>query len=54
VPVCSHADCPPPCFFRSSATSAALEDLQYDTLALAGLMIVAMVIAVTRFCRTLD
>ena len=31
-----------------------LEDLQYDTLALAGLMVIAMVIAVTRFRRTLD
>ncbi|HLH93408.1 MAG TPA: ABC transporter permease [Xanthobacteraceae bacterium] len=33
---------------------AALEDLQYDTLALVGLMLVAMLIAVTRFRRTLD
>lgn len=33
---------------------ATLVDLQYDTLALAGLMLVAMVIAVTRFRRTLD
>jgi ABC-2 type transport system permease protein len=31
-----------------------LPDLHYDTLALAGLMLVAMVIAVTRFRRTLD
>jgi len=31
-----------------------LADLRYDTLALAGLMAVAMVIAVTRFRRTLD
>ena len=31
-----------------------LEDLQYDTLALAGLMAFAMVVAVTRFRRTLD
>lgn len=31
-----------------------LADLQYDTLALVGLMLVAMVIAVTRFRRTLD
>ena len=31
-----------------------LSDLHYDTLALAGLMLVAMVIAVTRFRRTLD
>jgi ABC-2 type transport system permease protein len=31
-----------------------LEDLPYDTLALAGLMAIAMVIAVTRFRRTLD
>jgi ABC-2 type transport system permease protein len=33
---------------------ADLHDLQYDTLALAGLMLVAMMIAVTRFRRTLD
>jgi ABC-2 type transport system permease protein len=33
---------------------ATLADLQYDTLALVGLMLVAMVIAVTRFRRTLD
>ncbi|HUI94216.1 MAG TPA: ABC transporter permease [Xanthobacteraceae bacterium] len=33
---------------------ATLADLQYDTLALAGLMGIAMVIAVTRFRRTLD
>ena len=31
-----------------------LADLHYDTLALAGLMLIAMVIAVTRFRRTLD
>ncbi|MGE3149538.1 MAG: ABC transporter permease [Pseudorhodoplanes sp.] len=31
-----------------------LVDLQYDTLALAGLMLVAVTIAVTRFRRTLD
>lgn len=31
-----------------------LGDLHYDTLALAGLMLVAMLIAVTRFRRTLD
>jgi ABC-2 type transport system permease protein len=31
-----------------------LADLQFDTLALAGLMLVAMTIAVTRFRRTLD
>jgi ABC-2 type transport system permease protein len=33
---------------------ATLPDLRYDTLALAGLMLIAMVIAVTRFRRTLD
>jgi ABC-2 type transport system permease protein len=33
---------------------AALADLRYDTLALAGLMLVAMVIAISRFRRTLD
>ncbi len=33
---------------------ATLADLHYDTLALAGLMLVAMTIAVTRFRRTLD
>jgi ABC-2 type transport system permease protein len=33
---------------------ATLGDLRYDTLALAGLMLVAMLIAVTRFRRTLD
>jgi ABC-2 type transport system permease protein len=33
---------------------ATLSDLRFDTLALAGLMLVAMVIAVTRFRRTLD
>jgi ABC-2 type transport system permease protein len=31
-----------------------LSDLHYDTLALAGLMLIAMTIAVTRFRRTLD
>jgi ABC-2 type transport system permease protein len=31
-----------------------LGDLQYDTLAMAGLMLIAMTIAVTRFRRTLD
>jgi len=33
---------------------ATITELHYDTLALAGLMLVAMVIAVTRFRRTLD
>jgi ABC-2 type transport system permease protein len=33
---------------------SSLENLRYDTLALAGLMLVAMTIAVTRFRRTLD
>ena len=33
---------------------AGLADLRYDTLALAALMLVAMLIAVTRFRRTLD
>ncbi len=33
---------------------ATLQNLQYDTLALLALMLVAMVIAVTRFRRTLD
>jgi ABC-2 type transport system permease protein len=33
---------------------ATLQNLQYDTLALLTLMLVAMVIAVTRFRRTLD
>jgi ABC-2 type transport system permease protein len=33
---------------------ATLPDLQTDTLALAGLMLIAMTIAVTRFRRTLD
>jgi ABC-2 type transport system permease protein len=33
---------------------AALADLHYDTLALAGLMLVAMLIAISRFRRTLD
>ncbi len=33
---------------------SSLPDLYYDTLALAGLMLLAMAIAVTRFRRTLD
>jgi ABC-2 type transport system permease protein len=33
---------------------ASLSDLYIDTLALAGLMLLAMTIAVTRFRRTLD
>jgi ABC-2 type transport system permease protein len=33
---------------------AVLPDLRYDTLALAGLMLIAMTIAVARFRRTLD
>jgi ABC-2 type transport system permease protein len=33
---------------------AGVADLRYDTLALAGLMLIAMVIAITRFRRTLD
>jgi ABC-2 type transport system permease protein len=33
---------------------ATLANLQYDTWALAGLMLIAMVIAITRFRRTLD
>jgi ABC-2 type transport system permease protein len=33
---------------------ASLPDLRYDTLALAGLMLIAMTIAVARFRRTLD
>jgi ABC-2 type transport system permease protein len=33
---------------------ATLPDLRYDTITLAGLMLVAMAIAVTRFRRTLD
>ena len=33
---------------------SSLENLRYDTLALAALMLVAMTIAVTRFRRTLD
>jgi ABC-2 type transport system permease protein len=33
---------------------ATLPDLRYDTIALAGLMLIAMTIAVTRFRRTLD
>jgi ABC-2 type transport system permease protein len=31
-----------------------LADLQFDTLALGGLMLIAMIVAVTRFRRTLD
>ena len=33
---------------------AALADLRYDTLALASLMLVTMLIAISRFRRTLD
>jgi ABC-2 type transport system permease protein len=33
---------------------ATLENLQYDTMALIALMLLAMTIAVTRFRRTLD
>jgi ABC-2 type transport system permease protein len=33
---------------------ASLQDLYFDTFALAGLMLFAMAIAVTRFRRTLD
>jgi len=33
---------------------AILPDLQYDAMVMAGLMLVAMTIAVTRFRRTLD
>jgi ABC-2 type transport system permease protein len=33
---------------------ATLDNLQYDTIALFALMLVAMTIAVTRFRRTLD
>jgi ABC-2 type transport system permease protein len=33
---------------------ATLQNLQYDSLALLALMLVAMTIAVTRFRRTLD
>ena len=33
---------------------ATLADLRYDTIAMAGLMLIAMIIAVTRFRRTLD
>jgi ABC-2 type transport system permease protein len=33
---------------------ATITDLHYDTLALFGLMLIAMIIAVTRFRRTLD
>ena len=33
---------------------SSLVDLHYDALALVGLMLVAMVIAITRFRRTLD
>jgi hypothetical protein len=53
-----------PCTSRVSCTlhqwrgvmlkGAALADLRYDTLALAGLMLIAMIIAITRFRRTLD
>ncbi len=39
---------------RIMLKGAALSDLRYDTLALAGLMLIAMTIAVTRFRRTLD
>jgi ABC-2 type transport system permease protein len=33
---------------------ATIENLQYDTIALIALMLLAMTIAVTRFRRTLD
>jgi len=33
---------------------AAIADLRYDALALAGLMLIAMIIAIGRFRRTLD
>jgi ABC-2 type transport system permease protein len=33
---------------------ATMSDLRFDTLALAGLMLIAMTIAITRFRRTLD
>jgi ABC-2 type transport system permease protein len=33
---------------------ASMVDLQYDTMAMVVLMVVAMIIAVTRFRRTLD
>jgi ABC-2 type transport system permease protein len=33
---------------------ATLQNLQYDAIALLGLMLLAMTIAVTRFRRTLD
>ena len=33
---------------------AAMQNLQYDTIALAALMLFAMTVAVTRFRRTLD
>jgi ABC-2 type transport system permease protein len=33
---------------------ANLSDLRYDTLALAGLMLIAMAVAISRFRRTLD
>ncbi len=33
---------------------ATINNLQYDTIALFGLMVLAMTIAVTRFRRTLD
>src|SRR5262249_24244843 len=39
---------------RISLKGAALADLRYDTLALAGLILIAMVIAISRFRRTLD
>jgi ABC-2 type transport system permease protein len=31
-----------------------LSDLRYDTLALAGLTLIAMIVAISRFRRTLD
>jgi ABC-2 type transport system permease protein len=33
---------------------ATMQNLQYDTIALVALMLIAMTIAVTRFRRTLD
>ena len=39
---------------RSMLKGSTLADLQYDTIGLAVLMLIAMVIAVTRFRRTLD
>jgi ABC-2 type transport system permease protein len=33
---------------------AELSDLRYDTLALGGLMLIAMAVAISRFRRTLD